>query len=380
MSGRLATIGAALLVAAAAPSVASATRILLPSAHLQLQVTPPLRGSTVVTETRFPFKAIINTERVLVGIDAAGKPVSVDVVQRLALNGFGDYTFSVPGPITKVTAAAGSASAPGLRRGAILWSGFSSGRKLLAARANLDLAVARAALPLRLTIARDGSTLTVRGDDVSQLSSALLTGPSSPAATAAALDETRRAALRGPALQDLYVDVPAIPRSKEAPIAAPLRVTGELRLASGRTIPLNYVLGDDGASRSFVVRVRGVTGEPKVRLVVRPVTPSRLLTPPAGSKTWVEALRLGRVDPARLLEIASRARLTIARAIDYQSFLINPDPRGTSRSVYLYATTAGIGPAAIVPPSGSGKGWISIAVGVVLVVGAGGLVVLWAHH
>ena len=183
----------------------------------------------------------------LVGIDATGKPVSVNVVQRLTLNGFGDYTFAVPGPVSSVTSAPGSASAPGLRRGAILWSGFSSGRRRLAAHAVLGLAAAVPALPLRLSIVRDGGTLTIRGENVSQLTSTLLTGPSSAAETAAALDETRKASLDGPALHDLYVDVPATPRARTEPIAAPLRVTGQLRLAGGRRIPLDYLLGDDGA-------------------------------------------------------------------------------------------------------------------------------------
>ena len=132
-----------MLAAAAAPAVAAAERILLPSAHLQGQVTPPLRGNPVFTETRFPLKGILNAERVLVGIDATGKPVSVDVVQRLTLNGLGDYTFAVPGPVTDVTSAPGSASEPGLRQGAILWSGFSSGQKTLAARAALRLTAPR---------------------------------------------------------------------------------------------------------------------------------------------------------------------------------------------------------------------------------------------
>jgi hypothetical protein len=354
---------------------------MLPSAHLQAQVTPPLRGNQVFAETRFPVKGIRNAERVLVGIDANGRPVSVDVVQRLTLNGLGDYTFAVPGPVVDVTSAPGSASEPGLRQGAILWSGFSSGRKTLAARAALRLSAAAPVLPFRLTIVREGGALTVRGENVSQLPSQLLFGPSSAAETAAALDETRRTSRREPALQNLYVAVPRTPQAKQEQILAPLRITGEIRFAGGRLVgPFDYVLGDAGP-RSFVLRVPDVSGEAKVRIVVRPVTPTKLLTPPGGSKTWVDAVRRGRVDPARLLELASRARLTLARAIDYQAFLINPDPRGTSQAVYVYETSSKSTPVAAPRPSESGgNGWTTLVVATLMVIGGAGLVVLWAHH
>ena len=76
-------------------------------------------------------------QRVLVGIDATGRPVSVHVVQRLTLHRIGDYSFVVQGPISDVEAAPGSDSVPGLRRDAIIWSGFSSGKRTLGALATL---------------------------------------------------------------------------------------------------------------------------------------------------------------------------------------------------------------------------------------------------
>jgi hypothetical protein len=368
------------LAAAVAPAVAADQRILLPSAHQQLQVTPPLRGVPVLSETRFPSTGVRSTERVLVGIDASGKPLSVDVVQRLTLVGLGDYTFAVPGPVTDVGAAPGSASEPGLRQGAILWSGFSPGRKLLVARAALRLGVAAPALPFRLTITQDGGVLTLRGANVSQLPSEVLVGPSAAAEVAAALDATRRGSRRGPALQEVYVGVPRAPRDKREQSLAPLHVTGELRFAGGRRIPVDYLLGDGGPS-SFVLHVPGVSGLPKVHIVVRAVTPAKLLSPPGGSTTWADALRRRRVDPARLLELASRARLSLARAIDYQAFLVNPDPHGTSQAAYVYATASKTAPAASPPRSASGgHAWTTVAFAVLLVLGATGLVVLWAHH
>lgn len=342
-------------------------------------MTPPLRGPIVLQETRLPFQGVLSSQRVLVGIDSTGSPVSVNVIQRLTLNGLGDYTFAVPAPVTDVSAAAGSASEPGLRQGAILWSGFSPGHKTLAARATVRLTAALPALPLRLTLARHGGGLTLRIENVSDLPATLLVGPSSAAETAAALDKTRRTARLRPALDELYVNVPRQPRAQDTRIAATLRVTGELRFPGGRRAPVEVVLGDGGAN-DFVLRVANETGVPSVRLVVQPVVPSKLLTPPGGSKTWAESVRRGRIDPARLLEVASRARLTLARALDYETFLVNPDPHGSSRAVYVYETAAKAAPVTQTQPRDGGSGWTTAAIAAILILGAGGLVVLWAHN
>lgn len=315
----------------------------------------------------------------LVAIDDTGSPVSVNVSQRLMLNGLGDYAFAVPGPVLDVAAARGSASEPGLRRGAILWSGFSPGHKTLAARATVRLAAARPALPLRLTLVRDGGGLTLRIENVSDLPATLLVGPSSAAETAAALDKTRRTARLRPALDELYVNVPRKPRAQDTRIAATLRVTGELGFAGGRFVPVNVVLGDGGAN-DFVLRLANESGEPIVRLVVQPVTPTKLLTPPGGSKTWAEAVRSGRINPSHLLEVASRARLAIARALDYETFLVNPDPHGSSRAVYVYETAAKAAPVTQPPQRHDRSGWTTLATAAILILGAGGLVVLWSHN
>jgi hypothetical protein len=320
-----------------------------------------------------------SVERVLVGVDAAGRPVSVDVVQRLTLRGLGDYTFAVPGPTTDVVAAPGSASEPGLRNGAILWSGFSPGRKTLVARATLQLAPAAGALPLRVTIVRDGETLTLRARNVTGFPGSLLDGPAERDATAAALDATRQTASRRPALRDIYVPVPSLPKAKPERIWAALRVTGELRFPGGRRVAVNGLLGD-GGPRQLVVRVANASGEPTLRLVVRGVSPAKLLTPPGGAATWAEAARTQRVDASRLLEVASRVRLTIARALDFQTFLANPDPRGTSSATYVYESAPAVVATPVTRPGSDGRDWANAIVAALLVLGSLGLVVLWAHH
>jgi hypothetical protein len=315
-----------------------------------------------------------SVQRVLVGVDAVGKPVSIAVEQSLMLHKLGDYSFAVSGPIADVEAVPGSDSEPGLRRDAILWSGFSSGKKTLAARAKLRVGQASAVLPLRVSIERSGATVIVRGENTSAAPGPVLLGPVSVQQIEKALTATRRSLPLGRAAPDLYVTAQRVPVSQSEPIAAPLDVRGELG-----GVRFRYRLGD-GGPMSFTRRVPRAPRGAKLRLVVTPVSPSRLLRPP-GASTWAEAVRRGSVDRARLLELASRARLAVARELQYQAFLQNPDATGRSSAVYVYETAVRRAVAPSPAPEDSGKSGILSAVllAVIAVGGAGGLVVLWAH-
>jgi hypothetical protein len=313
-------------------------------------------------------------ERVLVGIDAAGKPVSIVVVQRLTLHKIGDYSFAVPGPIADVEAAPGTDSEPGLRRDAILWSGFSSGKKTLAARATLRVAAAASLLPLRLTIKREGNAVVVHGENTSAAPGPLLVGPVSPTDAAIAFDETRRRLPLGRSAPDLYATVQGVPLSQSVPIAAPLDVSGELG-----GVHFGYRLGD-GGPMSFTRRVPNPAPGSKLRLVVTPVPPLNLLTPP-GASTWSESIRRGRVKHADLLELISRVRLTVARELQYQTFLANPNVIGKAHGVYVYETamkTAAPRPA-VSPARGGNSPWRTALIAALALLGATGLVVLWAN-
>ena len=120
----LCTLAAACAFAPAAH--AAGTPILLPSVRTTLTPGPPLTAATVQGEVLYP-PGMTSDQQVLVGVDANGKPVTLHVVQRLELPKLGDYSFTVPGPISDVEEAPGSDSQPGLRRDAIIWAGFSSG-------------------------------------------------------------------------------------------------------------------------------------------------------------------------------------------------------------------------------------------------------------
>jgi hypothetical protein len=370
-------VAGVLLAAVLSPGAAGAAPILLPSVRTTLTPGPPLVGTTSPpAETRVP-SGTTSVQRVLVGVDGTGKPVSVAVVQRLRLTRLGDYSFVVPGPIEAVEGAAGSDSEPGLRRDAVIWAGFSPGKKTLGARITLRPAPAARLLPLRLTLTRSGDALLVRGENVTGAPGPVLVGQTDPAAAAAALDATRRDLPLGSAAPDLFIEVPRTPSLRTQRIYAPLEVRGEV---AGRRFVRR--LGD-GAPLSFELRVPNAPRNARLRLVVTPSDPERTLTPPGGAPTWVEALRRGRVRAARLLARLSRARLTVARSVQYRTYLSNPDPRGRGTATYLYATAGRKAASAPAPQAGGtsrGRSWGALALAAaVAVVAAGGLVVLWSH-
>jgi hypothetical protein len=372
---RRVVIVAVAVVACTASSTAHADNvtILLPSVRTTLTPGPPLPGTGTSGETLFP-PGMASDQRVVVGIDATGKPTSIEVVQRLRLGKLGDYSFAIPGPIVDVEAAAGSESEPGLRHDAILWSGFSSGSKTLAARATLRVPPAAAVLPLRLALSHDDGALVVRGQNMSAAPGPVLVGPVSPREAAKAFRDTLRWLPLRRAAPDLYVTVPQTPLSRSEAIAAPLAVHG--RVGSRR---FDYLLGD-GRPMSFELRLPRAPSRVKLRLLATPLAPSRSLAPPGGG-TWAEVLRRGRIRRAGLLERISRARLGIARELEYQTFLSNPNPTGRSTAVYIYETTvkAATSPPSASPENGSSGAWRTALMSALAVCGIAALVVLWAN-
>ena len=145
------------------PAAAAADTITLLSPTARTSEPPPLVGKRIagVTagETRFSGR-LRNVERVAVGIDRSGAPVGVVVTQRLTISRPGDFTFLVPAPATKVVAAPGSQAEPGLRDLGIVWQGFASGRRVLAATITLA-PTAAAVLPLRVSVERRAGAIVV---------------------------------------------------------------------------------------------------------------------------------------------------------------------------------------------------------------------------
>jgi hypothetical protein len=380
---RLASTGAALAAAAllAAPALAArkpSQQIVLPGPVPYPTVSPPVTGNVPLPRSFLLRVSISSAQRVLVGVDASGRPVSLHVRQRLLVTGKGDYQFAIGGPIEDVRADPGSESEPGLRADQVLWAGFSPGKKVLAADITLRAAPVARFLPVRLRIQRDGDRVTLTVVNATSAPGVAYTGSARAADLAALLDSARRASLSGSRLKGAFATFVGPVHAHKETAEAPLRVAGELSVPRGQPVRFARTLGD-GAPLAFSVEARG-GGEPKVLLRVSPAPVIRLLRPP-GAKTWTAAVRKRRISPAVLLRRLFEARMRLVRADQYQSFLADPDSDGLTRTVYVYTTVkAAPAPAAAVTSTGGGSDFLLVVLVVAgsLAAAAGGLVV-WAH-
>jgi hypothetical protein len=297
-------------------------------------------------------------------LDPTGRPVVVRAEQRLTISALGDYFFVVPAPLVSVAAAPGSAAPPGQRAQAIVWQGFSPGRRTLAAMVRLRRAAAAPALPLRVRIVRGGIRIT----NATSVSVLAYDAAVSRAAVVPVVHELRRAVGRNELPGPGSVVVPTTPRTTRIRAAGVFAVHGTLRFGRRRVRFAGRI--GPGAKRLLTVRT-GRRERPQVDLVATPALPRELLR---GAP--------GRLDGRRLLALAYRAYLAVARGQQYTRFLASPDPTGPTSSAFVYRTAPA--PAAVVHTFRSdGGGGLSTLVVVVLVVlgvaALSGLVVLWAH-
>jgi len=334
--------------------------VLLPSPVRALTATPPLATGAIVTETRWRGR-LTSDERVMVDVDTAGRPFSVQVVQRLVVGGLGDYVLTVPAPAQDVRRASGSAAEPGLRSGAVLWQGFSPGNERLAAAIDLRPDAAEPSLPLRLTVTRTGRAAQVRIVNATGVEVAVPTGVGDPRELAAIL----RGLLSGPSA-DVFARLTGPTSSRSVRIEAPLRVQGEI-VSGERRIRVDVVLGG-GRPLARTVVVPGAT-LPRIRLTVRPFLPARLLRLPQG------------LGGAGALDFTVETLVRASRVEQYQTFLANPDRRGRSSAAYEFRTaTQRAGAAPGLQSHDGGRG----ALGIVLwIAGAAaalaGGAVLWSR-
>ena len=192
----------------------------------------------------------------------------------------------------------------------------------------------------------------------------MLVGSISAREAARVIAKTRAQLPLGRLATDLYVTIPRVPLSRSVPVESVLDVRGTI---AGVRVAKH--LGDGGPS-SFEVRVPHAKPRAKLRLTVSAVPPSKLMA--TGT----------RVNPDDLLEHVSRVRLMIARALQYQTFLVNPNSNGRSSAVYVYETQAkaAVAPRPTSSPEDEGSNPLRLALVTVLALGAlGALVVLWAH-
>jgi hypothetical protein len=287
-----------------------------------------------------------------VTIDGAGAPIAVRATQRLDVRGVGDYSFRVGAPVVDVRAAPGSARAPGLRTGAVLWEGFNPGRRVLAAVLELDRAAAAASLPLRVETAGDRvtlrnlTTITVSAFAADALAPQLRTY----------LASLRRAAARGEPPTGGGALVTSTLERQSVQVSAPLLVQGTV----GRR-RVRLLLGGSAHPLSAAFP-RG-----RVRLEVTAQPPHELLTP-------------GPADSGRaLLARATRASLEFARTRQYETFLGNPDVTGPSSTTYVYVSGRRAPMPTVAVSRPGGHGWLRpLLVAIVALATAALAAVAWA--
>lgn len=363
------------LAASALPPTATAASPLrlaeLPGVEALPQEPPLAPPQPPLLETPRLRGTVSSRNRVVVGIGPDGAPNRVSVVQRLEIRSLGDYAFLIPAPAVSVMAAAGSESAPGLRRNQIVWQGFSPRRKLLAAAAELRLDDSVRTLPLRLRISgappRPGPFAVVITLENGTLARGRgFTADAVEADVAKSLDKLRAAASIGRAIESSAVRIRGEAAPASVDVWAPLAIRGSITFPAGAVRnpePMRFerMLGRE----ALRVTVRGVASRaamPTVRIVAEPVPAAAI--PPAS---------------ARVLEAAVRGYLGYARARQYESFLANPDPVGLSSSTYAFETAA-VEPAAqpTAEPSQDSGLPLAVVLGGLTLLGFG-LVVLWAH-
>ena len=387
--------------------------VLLRSTAVPLDSRAPLTVDVQAAPDVFPGGSTVSGQQVVtVVVDDSGAPSRIRVRQRLVLAGTGDYSFTVPAPLVDVVAAPGSAAVPGGRAGGIVWQGFVSGRRVLAADATLRLRAARA-LPirLRLTTTVDGGRLDpgetrtghvrvrleVRNDTRIRVRG--FDAPAAPTQIAPALDEIAAGATAGSTLPDRYLTVRGAPRPRSFDVDAPLSVAGRLRLpastlenvvvrggtrvrgAHGMSIRFRTVLSE--REPSAVISLEGdgsAIGSPSLALTARPIHIVAGLAPPGGG-SWRDAAASGRAQDGRgLVGLASRAVLQLARVQQFDELLSVPGP-GRSATAYRFRSGVALGASESTTPSDQAGSDVMRAaawlLGAVALACAG--VVLWAR-
>jgi hypothetical protein len=344
-----------------------------------------------------------NDEIVRVEASGDGRISRVTDEQRVGITGTGDYFLRESGPA--LSAAAAGADVPVLTLGDVIWQGFSTGNRQLAARIELDPGIEARHLPLRigLTFTAPGRRPTVLGPDrqvpgAGTVTLTLHNATAQPVLIPTAADAAARRV--APALDRLLLDardgptarlptirtgipaqLPVLGRAgKQAVELVPLQVRGTLSVTADRTaaddvstVRLDSLLR--GSAR-FSVAVRQ-PGKVALDLTAVPALDPAALAPPRGLPSWSA---WARSDPPlaerrAALDLLVRAAVIGSRASAYSPYLGSQwENRGSTTFRYQLATTATAGAArARVTPRPVP---ISLAVvGALLLLGGGAL--LW---
>ena len=327
-----------LSVAPAAGSVADGGSIPLPTpgqrANLPANPTEllgPDRPNEIVNRAPGP---IDDTEHVRVGLAADGSVVSVVVVQQLKLSGTGDFSLKIPGPALDVTSPPDAANKAGLRRGSVVWEGFSGGNKTLEATVTLDPAVEQFKLPLGVSVAGGQTRISNR----SALPVPVADGDADPVSLGRLVEQVRNGLSSGGRPLAGSGGVPgSLPARSSVStaavdVAAPFRLVGEVRPPGAAPVPFDA-------------------------LVPGPAAPDGVLVVPAAGVVTCSATPAS-PDPSSLSGVSGRAALRavevalwqVLRAGDVSAYLGNPVIGGSSTTTYTYETARAPALVRVSPP------------------------------
>ena len=197
----------------------------------------------------------------MVRLDEDGKPHSVRVLQTIVLKRLGDYVLTIPAPVLSVNPGPRTESQPGRRENQILWEGFSPGRRVLAAWADLRVAESVAGLPVEVSV--EPGEVTIRNATAVTVPS--FTADPVPASIAEVSSHVRASIRANLFPEGLNVALHGKQTPEQLRVAAPLRVRGVVRV-SGERVPFSGLL--DGIRRPEL-RVPIPDGDPKLEMRVQ---------------------------------------------------------------------------------------------------------------
>lgn len=322
---------------------------------------------------------VVNDELVRVGLSGDGGVVAVTADQRLSLRGTGDYAIRERGPARSATSL-GDGPPPVTRRGAVVWQGFSPGRRDLAARLVLDAGLEQARLPVLVSIRFRGADgreaplgpggvvpaagtvqVTVR-NATGQPQDLPTGGDVDPLEIAPLLDRALAVARRpGPGrLPSTDAGLPArlrvlSPAVRSSVQSVPYRLTGSLQLegTTGTVTGPGTTAGRDGAAVSGTLGGSGASNaRAEVTFEARTDGPGRLsldlhavstlnaaeLAPPRGLPTWTAWAASGpeREERRAALDLLVAVAATGARASSFSPYL-GADLEGTGTTAFRFA-------------------------------------------
>jgi hypothetical protein len=352
----------------ATPAHAARQPTALPSPFFPVRSRPPVRASPIVTETRFPGH-LSSSQVVRVSVNASGRPVRIVDVDRIGVAAKGDYSFVIAAPVEDVRAAAGSASEPGLRSQAVVWQGFSAGRRLLAAEITLRVGAAARALPLRIDVGRAGLRLV-------NMTSTTVTTIDAPVAAgdiAQALDTARRALEAHTPVPATVVDALGPIRNVRVAAQVPLRVRGSVRFSGQPSRKFARVVGGRPAE------IAGSGSMEALELTVAVPNPASVVRPPGGG-SWLDLQRSRRLVGGReATRLAVNRLLSAALALQFRQFLGNPDPVGATETSYRYQLAVSITPPSAEKSEGGHPWLVTVSVALGIIAATAAALVLWAH-